>query len=107
MIKLSLVLIIFGVIAYALFRVTAAYRNSAGTTWQRLYTTTKNSATLFWSAFVGVVTMGMNGVMSLSDMLGAPEVRDFVTRNLSPEVASGIMLGVLVIVTVSRMRSLR
>jgi hypothetical protein len=97
------ILIAFG---WVIYRVIAFYRAATGTVWQRLYTATKDSATLFWGMIVAAVTAAFNGVMNLSDALGAPEVRTFITENFSPQVASAIIVGVVILLSIARLRTL-
>lgn len=94
--------------AVAWFGVHAAltYKATEGSAWTRLFAATKNSATLFWSAIVSAVTVSVNGMLSMTDFLGAPEVREWVTSHFSAGIASSIMLGVVFLISLARLRSL-
>jgi hypothetical protein len=51
-------------------------------------------------------TAALNGVMNISDALGAPEVRTFIADNFSPQVASAIVVGVVILLSIARLRTL-
>ena len=104
--KAVITLIILIALAFAAYRVVTSYRAATGTAWQRLYAATRDSATLFWGMMVTAVTAAFNGLMSISDALGAPEVRTFISENFSPQVASGIIVGVVILLSIARLRTL-
>lgn len=73
---------------------------------ERLASATKKSATLFVQlATAGFLMLG-NGVLLMADAFNAPEVRDFIKQTFTPEVTTGLIAFIVVITTISRVRSM-
>jgi hypothetical protein len=104
--KTVVTILILIALVVAIFHIVTSFRAASGTTWQRLYAATRDSATLFWGMTVTAVTGAINGLLNISDALGAPEVRTFVTENFSPQIASAIIVGVVILLSIARMRTL-
>lgn len=105
MIKLIITVALLAAVGYFIVHVYLSYKASTGKFWPRLFAATKDSATLFWIGINAAVTATVNGFMNITDFLGAPEVREFVTANFSPEIASGVILVILFLLTLARMRT--
>lgn len=72
---------------------------------QKLAYSTKRSMTLFVQ-FAAMASLALaNGVLDMSDFFGAPELKSYVTQNLSPGMASSVMLGLMFVTCWARMRS--
>lgn len=104
MVKNIITFILLAFIGWFVWNTYRGFKSATGTIWERLLGSTKNSAVLFWTALVSVVTAGWNSVLNFTDFLGMPEVREFATKNFTPEMASGIMLGVMFIIALARLR---
>jgi hypothetical protein len=104
---------IFGILCVAGFSAFAGYVAYSFSTadktlpcWQRFFTATRNSATLFVNATVGAALTLGNGILDISDGLNMPEVRTAVETNLTPKVATGIIAGIVLLNVAARFRSL-
>lgn len=94
------------VAGYVGYRIATIYRATSGTAWERLLATTKNSATLLVSTLTAAITALGQGILSMSDYLGMPEVRDFVQQYFTPEVSVGIIAGVTALTFMARLRTM-
>lgn len=65
---------------------------------------TKKSSTLFVQLAVGFFTMFGNAILNMADFFGAPEVRTWVTENLTPSVASSVIVMLVGITVWARFR---
>ena len=70
----------------------------------RLAYATKKSSTLFVQYAAGAFVMLSNGIINMADLFGSTEARDFVTKNFTPEVASGLILALVAITIWARFR---
>ena len=73
---------------------------------ERLTYATKKSATLFVQLATAFFLMIGNGMLLMTDFFNAPEVRDFITKTLTPEVASGVIVFLVLLTTISRIRTM-
>jgi len=94
---------------YVVYHVIVSYQQAtSGTAWEKLYAATKDSATLFWGLVVAWVDFGFNSLLNILDSVGAaPEFNAFLTANFTPQIASGIILGVVALLSLARLRGLR
>jgi hypothetical protein len=89
------------------YRVVVSYRAGAGTFWDRLYASTKNSATLFVQAFIAALVALGNAVLNIADVLAGPDMRAFVEANFTPQFASGLIVALVLLNAAARLRTLR
>jgi hypothetical protein len=93
-----------GYIVYCIYTVPVS--TPPMTRGQKLFYATKKSATLFVQfATASFLALG-NGIMNFADFFGAPEVKDWVKQNLTPEVASGVIAVLLFLTIWARVRNL-
>jgi hypothetical protein len=103
MITLALV----AAVGYFLYRVVSVYRAAEGTFWDRLYASTSDSATLFVNAVIASLVALGNAILNIADVLVGPEVRVFVEANFTPQFASGLIVGLVLLNAAARLRTLR
>lgn len=107
MVNLSILIFCTAVVVYIAVRVIVIYNTTSGNRWQRLLATARESATVLWLSFVGFVTAGFNGVLSLAEMAGtSQEVRDAISKFFDARVASAIIAVVVIGGIISRLRTL-
>jgi|SRR5215813_5953042 len=107
MISLAITLVLAAFIGWFAWHTYKSYRAATGTVWRRLYAATMNSATIFFAAVASWVTAAFNFTLNIADFFGATEFRDFATRTFSPDVASDILLGCMLIIVLARLRTLK
>jgi len=91
-------------IAYGLWD---GYRKAEGTTWQRLLSTARNSATMLWQKFCLLLAGLVGSLDSLADLAGLPEVKTYIELALgNPKVVAGVMVAVAVITLKARARTM-
>lgn len=102
--------IFLGVVAMAVlyfaWRVVAAYRKAEGTTWERVLATAKGSATVLWQYVVGAAGVAMTYAAQVADFFNMPEVRDFITKQLTPTQVGVALLVIAAVTVFARMRTL-
>lgn len=70
----------------------------------RLSYSTKKSSTLFVQLATGGFLLVGNGIMNMADLFNAPELRDWIKLNLTPEVASGVIVLLIALNIWARLR---
>ena len=102
--------VLLGVVAAALlyfvWRFVAAYRAAQGSTWDRLLGTSRNSVTILWQYIVAAAALVLTYTAQVADFFNMPEVRDFITKQLSPEMVSVAFLTIAVVGFAARLRTL-
>lgn len=108
---------IFGYVAYSYLTAPAVMTTSAlkpedppvtrqATVVDKLSYATKRSATLLVQLVGAAGVMLMNGVLSMADFFGSPEVHDWVQNlHLSPEIVSTIFMAFVGITVWARVRN--
>lgn len=94
------------VAGYVAYRIATIYRATSGTAWERLRATTKNSATLLLATLTAGFTALGQGILSMSDYVGMPEVREAIQEYLTPEVSVGVIAAITALMFVARMRTM-
>lgn len=74
------------------------------TRWDRLIYSTKKSSALFIQLMTTVGVLVVNGIGFLAELAGFPEARMVVEQNLSPQVASWLLLALVALTTWGRFR---
>jgi len=98
--------IFLAIFAYYGVTMFLGYRAATGTTWQRLLSAGKDSATKLWAKLVGIVATILGFVSSGADYLNAPQVSAAIQQYAKPQWVAGIMLAVMVITELARNRTL-
>jgi hypothetical protein len=81
-------------------------KESDKTGWARWRATAQDSATLLFGKFVALVAAGMGGIGQIADLLGAPEVKDWLNSHIGDaKVLSSVMLAIAVGIFMTRMRT--
>ena len=104
--RVIILLACLAAIAFAAYRVTSRYRASTGTTWQRVLATAEGSATVLWGYIVALGGLAVQAASSGADVLNMPEIKEWITSYLSPELAGGVLLVIGVLTVLARFRSL-
>ena len=107
MIKATFLLLIAAAAAYGVYRAAAVYRATAGSPWDKLLATAKNSATVLWQYVVAGSGVVMLYAGQAADLLNMPEVRVFIQERMQPEYVGGALVAIAVITVVARLRTLR
>lgn len=106
MFNIILVCALLSGIGYIVYRVVTRYRASTGTVWQRLLATAKGSATVLWQyviAIGGMITIAGSKISVITD---TPEIKQFMTDYLPPEVTGSIMLVAAIVTIIARLRNM-
>lgn len=75
------------------------------TTMDKLAYSTKRSAALFTALMGGAGTFLINGVLNIADVFNAPEMKEWVMLHFTPEIASTIFVGFLMLISYARVRN--
>lgn len=95
----------FGSLVWASF-VYCRFRKAEGTTGERLFASARDSAVAFANyATAAALSLG-NGLLNLSDAFIGPEVRQAIQQYLTPETATGVIAGLVILNVASRFRTL-
>src|SRR5262249_35184599 len=98
--------VLFGFMAWFVYHVYTSFKSATGTFWQRLYSSTKGTSTLFWGFVLNWVNAAFNFVMQLADLFGATQFETWANANFNPKVASTILLVGTGTLMAARLRSL-
>ena len=76
--------------------------------WKRLKACCLNSLTIAWSYCLAFAGATMQGLDSIADALGDPNLKDQISASIGdPRVAGRVLLGISVFTMIARLRSLR
>jgi hypothetical protein len=76
--------------------------------WRRIKACCLNSLTIAWSYCLAFAGAAMQGLDSVADALGDPNLKDQITASIGDARAAGrVLLGISVITMIARLRSLR
>jgi hypothetical protein len=109
-IHLAIAAVAFAAVLYYAYLFYTGYQEIAAQPgewkpWERLWAAGSGSATKLWSRVVGIVASVIAAVIGFAPMLGAPEVADFIKANFDPQIVTGIMIAIMVVVTLARNRT--
>jgi hypothetical protein len=99
------ILVILAVLYIAIDAIRA-FTSAAGNVRQKLWAAARHSATVLWARFVVVVAAGVDALIWIADVLGAPGVAGAIQSYLSPSVVAGLMIAIAVISEIGRRRTL-
>jgi hypothetical protein len=98
--------ILFAILVYVVVDFVRSYRAAAGTVWQRLLASGKESATIVWQRFTIVVASLADAVVWVADLLNAPSVAEPIKSALQPQYVAAFMVAVAIIGEFARRRTL-
>jgi hypothetical protein len=76
--------------------------------WARIKACCLNSLTIAWSYCLAFAGAAMQGLDSVADALGDPNLKDQISASIGDARAAGrVLLGISVITMIARLRSLR
>jgi hypothetical protein len=76
--------------------------------WARVKACCLNSLTIAWSYCLAFAGAAMQGLDSLADALGDPNLKDQISASIGDARTAGrVLLGISVITMIARLRSLR
>jgi hypothetical protein len=76
--------------------------------WARIKACCLNSLTIAWSYCIAFAGAAMQGLDSVADALGDPNLKDQISASIGDARAAGrVLLGISVITMIARLRSLR
>lgn len=106
MLNLILTAIMLAVPAYMAFCVIRGYATATGTTWERLVTAFRGSASIFWARINALSIAAIGGAGEISSLVGAPGVKEAIRPYLGPEYMTAYVLFVLIGSEIARRRTL-
>lgn len=92
-----------------LFYVVRSYwkaRATGGTGWEVMKASVKDSTTIAWARFVGLVGSLVDILLYAADWIGTPEIADAIRAMVTPEYAAYALLAMAVITELARRRRL-
>jgi len=100
-------LILFAALVYVVIDFTRSFRAAAGTLWQRLLATGRESATILWQRFTIALASLADAVVWLAELLNAPGVAEPIKSVLQPQYVAALMVAVAIIGELARRRTLK
>src|SRR5215470_263606 len=100
-------LILFAALVYVVIDFIRSFRAAAGTLWQRLLATGRESATILWQRFTIALASLADAVVWLAELLNAPGVAEPIKSVLQPQYVAAFMVAVAVIGELARRRTLK
>lgn len=100
-------LLFVALIAYIVWNVYSQYRTASGTTWERLLSAARNSATMLWAKFVLFVSGFVANLDTIAGMLGGDDAKNFINSYISnPKEIAAIMASIALVSMWARLRTL-
>lgn len=94
--------------AYYIGLVYFQYRKTTGTFWERIIPAAGNSATMLWGKFVLVLSAIVSQLNNIADLLGQPEIKDYIQATLgNPKSVATVMALIAIITMIARTRTLK
>ena len=106
MLNLILTTIVLAVPAYMAFCVIHGYATATGTTWERLVTAFRGSASIFWARLNALSVAAIGATGELATLVGAPGVKEAIEPYLGPQYMTAYLLFVLIGAEIARRRTL-
>jgi hypothetical protein len=107
MIRLFIDLLILGILLAFGWHMVRQYRKATGSTWERLLSAGKESATILWGKFCILLSGLIASLDSLADLLNMPELKTYIEMALgNPKAVAGVMLALSVVTIYARKRTL-
>jgi len=97
---------LFAVFAYIAYTFISDFLGQKGTTWQRLLSAGKDSATILWARFSLMVGTLSGALVELATYVGAPGVADGIKDALQPQYVLGFVILSSIITEWARRRTL-
>ena len=96
--RLGFDLLLVGLAAYILITTYLQWRQTSGSSVNRLLATARNSATILWTKWTAIVAAIVANVGTLADAVGLPEVHTAIQQWVTPQTLSAV-LAVFAVVT--------
>ena len=103
---LILDLVLVAALVYVVIDFVRAYLAAAGTVWQRLLATSRNSATILWQRFTIALAGFADALVFVADLLQAPGVAEPIKSVLQPQYVAVFVVVVTVVGELARRRTL-
>ena len=98
--------VLIAALVYVVIDFVRSFHAAAGTVWQRLLATSRNSATILWQRFTIAVAGLADALVFLADLLQAPNVAETVRSVLQPQYVAVFVVVVAVVGELARRRTL-
>jgi hypothetical protein len=100
-------LFFLGLLIVVGFHLVRQYRKATGSTWERLLTAGKESATILWGKFCMLLSGLIASLDSVAEFFNVPELKTYIEMALgNPKVVAGIMLVLSAVSIYARRRTL-
>ena len=100
-------LFFLGLLIVVGWHMVVQYRKATGTTWERLLTSAKESATVLWGKFCMLLSGLIASLDSVADFFNMPELKTYIEMALgNPKVVAGVMLVLSAVSIYARRRTL-
>lgn len=106
MIANGIIIALLSVTAWQVYETIMAYKRAEGTTWDRLKSAFRESATIAWSRLNAISVAVTTAVAMASDYFGNPAIKDTIAPYLQPEYMLAYTLVILIGAEISRRRTL-
>src|SRR5918993_4505920 len=93
-------------VVVAAVRIAIRYRQSAGSTWERIVHTAEGSATVLWAYVTAAGGFALQLAGQGADMLELPGMKDQIQTLLKPEWVGSFLFLVGLVTVVARLRTL-
>jgi len=103
--RILITVIISIALAYIIYDFVSEYAKASGSTWERLISAGKGSATILWARFTFVIGALIDLLIQAADYLNIPGVSDAVKSYLSPQTVSLFVIFVAVVSEWARRRT--
>ena len=103
----ALNLILLAALVYVVIDFFSSYRAAAGTLWQRLLATSRESATILWQRFTIALAGFADALVWLADLLNAPGVAEPIKSVLQPQYVAVFVVTVAIVGELARRRTLK
>lgn len=104
--KVIICIAMFALAGWFIYDMGKRYVAAQGTTWDRILSAGKGSATIAWSKLTAALAALSGGAAYLGDWLGDPTLTGAVQAILKPELIPFFMLGVALVTIWARKRTL-
>ena len=100
-------LILFAALVYVVIDFIRSFRAAAGTLWQRLLATGRESATILWQRFTIALAAFTDALLWLAELLNAPGVAEPIKSVLEPQYVAVFVVAVAIVGELARRRTLK
>lgn len=105
-ISIGILLLTLAMIGWIIFTFVHAWAVETGSFWQRTLKAGKDSATLVWTKIV-LLTGGLVAVLDkTASLAGDPSLSTQIQQYVTPQIASYVMIGIMLVNVWARLRTL-